>query len=269
MLRSLFLLLLLASCAPSGVVDGRPYELRVPSSGSGPRPLILLLHGFSSSAATEDLVLPFSRDVDARGYLYAMPNGTLDREGKRFWNASDACCNFDHQAIDDVAFLRKVVADVKSRHAVDAKRVFAIGHSNGGFMALRLACDAPDLVSAVVSLAGAASLPCPATRPVDVLTIHGTNDDTIHYTGGSTELGPYPSAAKTIAQVGASNGCAGSLENAGTSDFLGDADEETKRTATSGCPAGGRADLWTIEGAGHIPTFNNAFRTQVLDWLGL
>jgi len=269
MLRAAVLPLLLAACAPAGVVDGRPYDLRVPNSGSGPRPLIVLLHGFSANAQLQDLLLPFSRDVDSRGFLYALPNGTLDHEGKRFWNTLGACCNFDHAAVDDVAFLRKVIADVKANHAVDPKRVFVIGHSNGGFMALRLACDAPDIVAAVVSLAGAASTPCPSGRPVDVLTIHGTEDDTIAFNGGSTELGTYPSAAKTIAQLGASNGCSGSLTPAGTSDFLGDAAEETKRAATEGCPPRGRADLWTVEGAGHVPIFNDAFRTSVLDWLGL
>jgi pimeloyl-ACP methyl ester carboxylesterase len=81
--------------------------------------------------------------------------GQQDRRGHRFWSATDACCNLDGLAVDDVAYLRAVIRDVSARHAVDPRRVFIVGHSNGGFMAHRMACEASDLVAAVVSLAGA------------------------------------------------------------------------------------------------------------------
>jgi hypothetical protein len=33
------------------------------------------------------------------------------------------------------------------------------------------------------------------------------------------------------------------------------------------CPPGGGTELWTADGVGHLPFFNDAFRTAVLDWL--
>ena len=269
-LRVLSLLLVLAGCAPQYAVDGRPYALSVPADVNAPLPLIILLHGFGANADAQDLILPFSKDVSARRFFYALPNGTVDRDGKRFWNATEACCDYGSLKIDDVAFLRAVIADVKANHPVDPKKVFAIGHSNGGFMALRLACDASDDVTAVVSLAGSAfvdPLACPSGRPVSVLAIHGTADDTVLFNGGSTQTGSYPSAARTVTQMAARNGCTGQRVPTGSSDFLDDARAETKREATAGCPPGGLADLWTVEGAGHLPIFNDAFRTAVLDWL--
>lgn len=68
-------------------------------------------------------------------------------------------------------------------NSIDPRRIGLVGHSNGGFMALRMACEASDLVTAVVSLAGSTwkedSSCAPATFPVNVLTLHGDNDDTI------------------------------------------------------------------------------------------
>ena len=54
-----------------------------------------------------------------------------------------------------VAYLRAIIRDVMARYPVDRRRVFVVGHSNGGFMAYRMACEASDLVTGVVSLAGA------------------------------------------------------------------------------------------------------------------
>ena len=51
--------------------------------------------------------------------------------------------------MDDVAFLTLLVADVAKAYAVDPNRVYAAGHSNGGIMALRLACEASDVFAAV------------------------------------------------------------------------------------------------------------------------
>ena len=262
----------LAACAPQGVVDGRPYGLGIPPDGdaSSPLPLIVLLHGYGFTAEAEDLILPFSKVLASRRFFYALPDGTVDREGKRFWNATDACCNYDHLAVDDVAFVRALIADVEAHHPIDPARVFVVGHSNGGFMALRLACEAGDVISGVVSLAGAAWLDpsrCPSGSAVPVLAIHGTADEVIGFNGGSTTLGSYPSARRTVASMAARNGCTGASQTVGTSDLLGDAAQETTRDAFTGCPAGGRVELWSIDGAGHIPIFNDQLPGAVLDWL--
>ena len=58
-----------------------------------------------------------------------------------------------------------ILADVKAKYNVDPKRVFVIGHSNGGFMSHRLACDRASDVAAIVSLAGATWLEWDRLRP--------------------------------------------------------------------------------------------------------
>lgn len=270
MARAAALLLFLAACAPQYSVDGRPYALAIPADVKGPLPLVVLLHGFGASAEAQDVILPFSKEVASRRFLYALPNGTIDSDGKRFWNATDACCDYEDLKPDDVTFVRKVIADVKANHRVDARKVFLIGHSNGGFLALRLACEAGDEVTAVVSLAGATWLDaqrCPPGRPVSVLAVHGTADTVIGFNGGSTNAGAYPSASRTVATLAERNGCTGARAKLGSSDFLDDAASETTREAFSGCPAGGAVELWSVAGAGHIPIFHPQWRTAVLDWL--
>ncbi len=262
----------LVACAPEHVVGGRPYTLHLPRGAdpATPLPLLILLHGFGVTGEAQELIFGFSDEVNARQFLYAEPDGTADSKGKRFWNGTDACCNFDHLAVDDVGFVRALVKDVAASHPVDLQKVFVVGHSNGGFMALRLACEAGDLIRGVVSLAGATWLDaarCPSGPPVSVLLVHGTADTVIAYAGGSTDLAAYPSARATRDAFSARNGCVGPSTVLGMSDFLADASEETKREGAEGCAAGTRVELWTVEGGPHIPLFNAAWRRAVLDWL--
>lgn len=235
-----------------------------------PLPLIILLHGYGVTAELQELLFQLSNQADTRGFLYAEPNGAVDRKNKRFWNATDACCNFDHLEVDDVGYLRALVADVKTEHPVDASKVFVIGHSNGGFMALRMACEAGDLIRGVVSVAGSGWLEtarCGSGPPVSVLQIHGTSDSVIEYGGGATTLAEYPSARATHLEFAARNGCGGPSEVLGTSDFIEDPAAETTREAATRCPPGRRAELWSIGGGGHIPLVNDAWRSAVLDWM--
>jgi len=51
---------------------------------------------------------------------------------------------------NDIGYLAAIIEDVKSKYMVDEKRIFAFGHSNGGFMINRLACDLADKIAGVV-----------------------------------------------------------------------------------------------------------------------
>ena len=93
--------------------------------------------------------------AERRGVITAYPDGTTDSTGSQFWNATDACCNFDGSSVDDSKYLVGVVAAIKAHVAVDPKRIYVMGHSNGGFMSYRTACDHADVFAAIISLAAA------------------------------------------------------------------------------------------------------------------
>jgi len=276
-------LLLLAACSstPGAAtsddvtldLDGRPFRLHVPAVAAEKAPLVVLLHGYTSNADEQESYFKLTAESDRRGFLYAMPEGTTNQEGKRFWNATPACCDFFNSGMDDSTYLVRLIDTVAAKHPVDPARVYFVGHSNGGFMALRMACDHADRVTAVVSLAGAATADpaqCQPSRPVSVLQIHGTSDRTILYEGSTNARRPYPSAEGTLALWRRLDGCA---DRADTSTAPIDLDAtlsgaETTVTAWhDGCGGGTRAELWSIRDGSHIPALSPSFATAVADFL--
>ncbi|MDP9034304.1 MAG: alpha/beta hydrolase-fold protein [Myxococcota bacterium] len=266
-----------ASLTPqaAALVASRPYTIHVPPGydPARPAPLLLMLHGYSANGQIEeDAIFHFNSASDTYGFLYAVPNGTVDSMGNRFWNATDVCCNFYGSNVDDVAYLNAVIDDVESRYTVDRKQVFVGGHSNGAMMAQVLACRASERIAAVYSYAGAVwTNPsfCVPKGPVSLVELHGDRDSTVPYDGGSNPSFPqspaYPSANGTVTTWASRDGCTGSLMDDGeTFDFVASLPgNETTVAKAGGCPPGIDAELWTIHGGGHVealvsPAFGDA-----------
>lgn len=262
--------------AVAAMIAARPYNRRVPSNYSDARawPLVVVLHGYGATGAVQAAYLGLAAAVERRGFLLAIPDGTLDSSGRRYWNATDACCDFARAGVDDVAYVTAVIDDMAARYRVDPGRVYLVGHSNGGFMSHRMACERADRVAAIVSLAGAAwsdSARCVPARPVAVLQVHGVRDDTIRYEGGTIAASAvaYPSARGTVAAWARLNRCADAfVEATARADYVSEAaGDETRTGRHAGCAAGGAAELWSMENTGHVPGVNAAWTNAVLDWL--
>ena len=257
----------------------RPVDVTVPA-GAKPgvtMPLVLLLHGYSVNGTVEELYMQLAPLADTKGFYYAHPSGTVDSTQNYFWNATDACCNFDGSKVDDSAYLESVIKEIEARYPIDPKRVYLVGHSNGAFMSYRMACDHADTIAAIVSLAGAMwedTSKCQPTAPVHVLEIHGTADTEVLYTGspGGPGMGngPYPGAETSVRDWATLDGC--SLTPDDTAPPL-DLDtqlsgaETTVERFAAGCKAGGSAELWTIQGGMHLPNIADTFREDVIDFL--
>ncbi len=262
---------------PNTPIDGsRPVDVKTPE-GFYPKsgqtyPLLVLLHGYGSSAAQQDDYLGLSAAALKRGFVFAAPNGTVSGSRRRFWNASESCCNFESTSIDDVDYLRGLIQQITTRYAIDPKRVYIFGHSNGAFMAYRLACDASPIVTAVAGLAGSLRsdpTACKPERPVSVLAIHGTKDRIVSYQGGHFSKGSatYPSAEKTIARWAEVNGCKPAAETSEPFKLLRlGRKPETRAIRYPGCRDGVRTELWSIEGGSHIPMFTPDVMPKVLDF---
>ncbi len=211
--------------------------------------------------------------ADARHFLYAHPDGTIDTTGNRFWNATDACCNFDGSTVDDSTYLSTVITQIEAAYTVDPKRVFFIGHSNGGFMSHRMACDHADQIAAIASLAGAQwsdLSKCQPSEPVAAVEIHGTADTAIAYAGASTTEGAFPSAPTTASDWALLDKCSATADTSAPPIDLDLSQAGSETTVTKydqGCAAGGHAELWTINGGTHVPMLTPAFDTDVIDFL--
>ncbi len=259
------------------VIDlGRgPVTVNVPPSydPSVPAPLVMLLHGYTSSGLETETYFQLTPLSDELGFLYVYPDGTADLSGNRFWNATDACCDFFFSGVDDSGYLRALIDEIAVQLSVDPARIFVTGHSNGGFMSYRMACDHGEILDAVVSLAGATfddPADCTPQDPVRVLQIHGTADATILYDGGATPGGPYPGAVATTEQWATHNGCSLTADTSPLPiDLEGGipGNETTITRYADGCQPGGMAELWTIAGGGHVPELSADFRPLVADFL--
>jgi polyhydroxybutyrate depolymerase len=248
----------------------RSFRLLVPDSYTGdePAPLLIGLHGYTSNSGQLSSYFNLARHVEERGYLLALPEGSTDRVGDQFWNATDACCDTYGSGKDDSTYLSQLIDLVTQEYEVGA--VFLIGHSNGGYMSHRMACEHADQITAIAALAGVLwSDPtrCEPSRPVSVLQIHGTADNLVRYDGGEmfSTGASYPGAEETAARWRAMNGCTDSGTAGPPADLdLGVAGAETAVTTwTEGCDGGSVVALWRMEGSGHSPALNDDFTVAV------
>lgn len=81
---------------------------------------------------------------------------------------------------DDVQFLRDLVSYISAQYGVS--KFYIVGHSNGGMMANRLWCEAPDLFDAYIAVAGPPaphflSVSCSPTEVKPYLGIIGSQDN--------------------------------------------------------------------------------------------
>ncbi|MGD0523959.1 MAG: PHB depolymerase family esterase [Polyangiaceae bacterium] len=266
-----------AATAPTSAV-ARPYALHVPPGldASRPAPLVVSLHGYgASSGEAHAKGLGLDRLADEQGLLLAMPDGTKDSAGNRFWNASDACCDFEHSGVDDVAYIAWLLDDVERKHEVDRNRVFVVGHSNGGFLAHRLACDLSARLAGAISIAGAGPKDpsrCKPIAPVSILEIHG-DADTIIAPGGGRVFGrplpEYPSTQATIAMWLEKDACGPGAQPAPAPLDFDDSvpGAETQPVSYRGCRDGVTVDLWTVAGGSHLPRPSRAGLVALGAWM--
>ena len=275
----------LASAGAAQSIDaGRgPVPVTVPESYDAdvPAPLIVLLHGYSRTGLYIDPAWRISELADTYGFLMIAPVGEQEAEGSgsRFWNASDACCNFYGSDVDHSGYIRDLIELVQARYNVDPARVYVTGHSNGGFMSYRMAYEHSDVVAAIASLAGANHFEerDPPPFPVHVLQIHGTDDTTIRYRGGRLNRGlgdgsdgnRYPSALASVTRWAEYNGCERTRASRETRDL--DASLPGHETGVMkmnvGCTDGGSAELWTIADGAHSPVYSETWGEQIVEWL--
>ncbi|MCB9552008.1 MAG: hypothetical protein H6705_09020 [Myxococcales bacterium] len=243
----------------------RPAEVLLPSDydPAVAYPLVMVLHGYGASGRLQAGFLGLVERVEADDIIMVMPDGTVDGSGRRHWQAR-TCCGAGGAPVDDVGYLVGLVEEAAATWNIDRQRVFAIGHSNGGFMAFDLACLAADTFTGVVSLAGSAGiagLECPGAGRVAVLDVHGTLDDTILYDGAPWHLGAEASANLWAER----NDCGLAVEGAPLDLLAALPGAETAVRAWSDCDR--PVALWTLLGEGHVPQFTEAFGVETLRWL--
>ncbi|MGI9221510.1 MAG: alpha/beta hydrolase family esterase [Woeseiaceae bacterium] len=169
----------------------RQFTLYRPENLPPDAPLVMMVHGFGSSAKTVMDGTGLNDVADHNQFAVVYPQGLKvedvisdsEHAGFTFWNSNP---DWGIQ-VDDVAFLSELAAHLESECNLGTDRRFVVGHSNGAAMTYTMACLAPDLFNAVASVAGAEEYACESPRAVPVLHIHGVQDDVIPIDGTASE----------------------------------------------------------------------------------
>lgn len=256
-----------------GVVEGgvlqhggleRHWLAYLPASRAASPPLLLVLHGSLGDGSGMRAGSFYSFDVQAEraGFITVYPDGIDNHWNDCRRNASYAA---NRLQVDDVGFLRVLVAELVARYGADPGRVFAVGLSNGGHMVFRLALEAPELIAGGAAVA--ANLPvadnsaCVARGvPVPMLVMNGTEDPVNPDEGGVVELLGDRSRGQVMSSLETARYWAG-LAGYGPADVQRTSSDANPDDATSvlryswQSPGRVPVELVSLEGAGH--TFPN------------
>jgi polyhydroxybutyrate depolymerase len=188
----------------------RTYYLRIPSQYSAATsvPLLLALHSRSMNAKTIFADSQILSSAETLNFIVAGLNGSIYEDASS-WNAGNCCTNATTYQENDLLFASTVIDFVTSKYSIDKSRVWAMGHSNGGMMAYRLACDLSDKVTAIAVVTGAlVDDSCNPAKPVSTLHIHGNLDPTVPFHGGGKF--ETPSIFHSVQEMANKNSCTGS-----------------------------------------------------------
>ncbi|MGQ3014495.1 MAG: T9SS type A sorting domain-containing protein [Flavobacteriales bacterium] len=160
----------------------RTYSFYVPASYTPGQavPLVIGLHGLSSSGANFAQYRNFRPIADTANFIMAHPDGSL-LFGVRYWNYG-----ITGSSPNDVGFIEALIDTISAHYTIDHNRVYSVGMSNGSFMSYYLACQS-DRFAAVGGVTGSMSTSmynsCVPAHPTPAIHVHGTEDPTNPYDG--------------------------------------------------------------------------------------
>jgi polyhydroxybutyrate depolymerase len=214
-------------------VAGMPRTYRLTrSSQSRPAPLIVLFHGFASSAEDIDRASHLPDRARAVGAVVATPDAAGTQ---KLWQPTPGG--------DDAAFVDTLVAHLEATECIDTKRIALVGFSAGAAFAAAYACAHPDRIAAIATVS--VEFPFPCTRPMPILAFHGTADPIVPYEAGApSPIGPSNGTDANMARWASISHCRPRPATAPVSDTV-------TVTRWSGCTQGSDVVLYKIIGGAH------------------
>jgi polyhydroxybutyrate depolymerase len=174
----------------------RSYLVHVPPihAPQHPLPLVVAIHGAFETAKDMEKRTGFSDLADQEGFVVVYPNGFGLFGLLQHWNAGHCCGKAAADGIDDVGFLMEVIEDAKKRLPIDPERIYMVGFSNGGMLALRFAAEKTGTLSALAAVAATIGSSTPGDAPLwrmpdplaplPLIFFHGLADEAIPAQGG-------------------------------------------------------------------------------------
>lgn len=161
------------ACVPEG-----------PAPADGWR-VVIAFHGGRSHPEAMRRFSGLDEFAAGREAVVLYPAGSGSRAEMLTWNGGNCCGEAWEEEVDDVAFVRDLVARAAGIVPVDPNRVHVTGMSNGAMMAYRTAAEWAEGVASIAPVAGPLALQSIAPkRPVPVLHFHGSLDQFTPLEGG-------------------------------------------------------------------------------------
>lgn len=232
----------------------RTYFIYVPSSYTRSRkaPLIIGLHGGGGTAEAFADTAQFNPLAASDGIIMVYPQGLGNGKGGT-WNSGGPPDGYaEKNNIDDVGFIRDVIAKVRAEYSIDESRIYATGMSKGGMLSYRLACEMAPTFAAIAPVAATMTYaPCAPTSPVAVFHTHGTADENVPFEGGrgkdSNVNGDWPPVMNGIDGWRTIDGC----DPGATVSSAGSPTRDSTCNEYPGCQRGTAVRYCLIKGGGH------------------
>jgi len=96
----------------------RSYIAHIPQGATKPMPVVIMFHGGGSNAEAQEKYTQMDAVADREHFIVVYPNGT-GRGRFLVWNAGTCCGAAPAKHIDDVGFVRAVIADLGKRVPID------------------------------------------------------------------------------------------------------------------------------------------------------
>lgn len=213
----------------------REFFVHVPPVNEASLPVVVALHGYTSTATGFQAANNLNAHADEHSYIVVYPQGshfraeTPDGQMSRVTSWNDLAANLGPKGegphcmpdavhypcppecgscnrcawtscYDDVGFVARMLDAVHTEFPTDETRTYVLGVSNGGMMALRLGCNLSQRFVAVATIIGqlAPGYACGPGVDVPMLHLYGGRDDVVRPDGKPAADGfLYTTAAKT------------------------------------------------------------------------
>ncbi len=168
---------------------GRSYYLFVPSNydDSTPIPLVFAIHGYWANPLMFKEKTQWNAVAETNGFAVVYPEGY-----NKSWNATHCCGDALTNNLDDLGLMLAIVQDISSKVSINSNRIYATGHSNGGYISNLLACKHYDVFAAIAPSSAVNPLAnpdyhalseCAPTRGIAVNSYIGLQDTFIYEPG--------------------------------------------------------------------------------------
>jgi poly(3-hydroxybutyrate) depolymerase len=142
--------------------EHRTYHLLSPASYNVAEqkeyPVLLIYHGYTACAEGFALETTLTQAAPARGFFAIFMDGVQTPGStqpckERSWNAGTCCGEANENSVDDIAYSEAVLKHAREHgFKISTEKVFVVGTSNGGSMALRAGCGLKHVAGVVADI---------------------------------------------------------------------------------------------------------------------